>query len=51
MNFDMMDSWGGTMGSNFWFNSFGFFWWLAGIEVVVIGFLIILWLWKKINKK
>lgn len=50
MNFGMMTNWSDMMGNNFWLGSFGFFWWLVGIEVVVLLALAIVRLWQRIKR-
>ena len=47
-NYGMM-SWGGMMGGGgyFWFFMAG----LTGLVWLIVGILLIMWLWKEMNKK
>lgn len=46
---NMMNSWGGMMAGwgSFWFFIFA----LGAIVWLIVGILVIAWLWKEINKK
>lgn len=49
MSWGNMMSWGGMMGGggSFWFFTAG----LTGLVWLIVGILLIIWLWQEINKK